>query len=158
MNGASPHHLPKHLQDFIAVCTWTFAKSYADTWPHEYIVRKNVDEELFVQLVQHIRAHGYEDLFYEKPITYFDHDGMVYLTMGSPIEKTIIINRCQKGQTYRERYKNGTLPKEPISVIDKLNNFFMRATPEEMDRFEKAMQGVLSGKMPDGSQVPDDAE
>ena len=158
MNETAPHLLPKYLQDFIAGCSWTFAKTYADTWPHEYIVRKNVDDELFVQLVQHIRAHGYEDRFYDKPITYFDHNGMVYWTMGSPIEKTIIVNRCKQEQTYRERCKNGTLPTEPISVTDKLNNFFMRATPEELDRFEKAMQGVLSGKMPDGSPVPDDAE
>jgi|LakMenEpi03Aug12_release.lakeMendotaPanAssembly.Ray.scaffolds.fasta_scaffold389784_3 hypothetical protein len=111
MKGA-PHLLPARLHEFIAQCTWTFAKSYADTWPHEYIVREKVDEGSFVELVTHIRTHGYEDRFYEKPITYFDHDDMVYWTMGSPIEKTIIINRCRKEQTFRERQKNGTLPEQ----------------------------------------------
>ena len=102
--------MPEKLQQFVASCFWTFAKTYASTWPHEYIVRERVDEGMFVLLVEHIRAHGYEDNFYAKRITYFDEDGMVYWTMGSPIEKTIIVNRCQKEQTYEYRLKNGTLP------------------------------------------------
>lgn len=112
MSEAVSHLLPKHLQEFIARCTWTFAKTYADTWPHEYIVREKVDEASFVDLVTHIRAHGYEGHFYEKLIVYFEHEGMVYWTMGSPIEKTIIINRCQKEQTYEHRLRCGTLPEQ----------------------------------------------
>lgn len=104
-------NLPLHLRDFVAASTWTFAKTYAPKWPHEYIVRERVDEALFVQLVEHIRAHGYEGKFYQKSITYFDEDGMTYWTMGEPIEKTTIINRCPKENTYEVRLKNGTLPK-----------------------------------------------
>lgn len=104
------HRLSEHLTDFISQCEWTFAKTYADTWPHEYIVRNRVDESHFVELVTLIRAHGYEERFYDKLITYFEQDGMVYWTMGFPIEKTIIVNRCRKEQTFRERLKNGTLP------------------------------------------------
>jgi len=81
-------------------------------WPHEYIVRERVDEGLFVQLVGHIRAHGYEGSFFKKRITYFDDSGLVYWTMGSPIEETIIINRCKKESTYEQRLRDGTLPKE----------------------------------------------
>jgi hypothetical protein len=80
------------------------------TWPHEYIVRERVDAALFVGLVEHIRAHGYEGKFYTKPITYFDEDGMVYWTMGAPVEETIIVNRCTKEQTYAYRLEHGTLP------------------------------------------------
>ena|SRR5579862_505188 len=112
MSDANP--LPEHLRQFVTSCQWTFAKTYADTWPHEYIVRKNVDEDLFIQLVLHIRVNGYEGSFYSKRITYFDEGGMVYWTMGSPVEKTTIVNRCKKEQTYEERFKNGKLPaKEP---------------------------------------------
>ena len=110
MNAAASHLLPKHLQEFIASCTWTFAKTYADTWPHEYIVREKVDESSFVDLVTHIRAHGYEGSFYKIRITYFDDNGLVYWTMGAPIEKTTIVNRCRKESTYEERLRNGTLP------------------------------------------------
>jgi len=57
---------------------WVFAKTYAKTWPHEYIVRDRVDEGLFVDLVEHIRANGYRANFYKKEITYYDEDGLVY--------------------------------------------------------------------------------
>ncbi|MCX6972593.1 MAG: hypothetical protein NTV93_20920 [Verrucomicrobia bacterium] len=119
MNEPPPQLLPKHLQDFIASCTWTFAKTYADTWPHEYIVREKVDEASFVDLVSHIRANGYEARFYEKSITYFDHDGMVYWTMGSPIEKTTIVNRCKNDQTYEYRLQHGTMPENTTELKKK---------------------------------------
>jgi len=102
--------LPDGLRHFVEFCPWTFAKTYAATWPHEYIVRERVDESLFVQLVEHIRAHGYEGKFYAKPITYFDDDGRVYWTMGAPVEETIIVNRCTKEQTFEYRLKHGSLP------------------------------------------------
>ena len=105
-----PVPFPDVLRAFIATSEWTFARTMPE-WPHEYIVREKVDENLFVQLVEHIRAHGYEGKFYEKPITYFDENGLVYWTMGSPIDKTIIVNRCTKEQTYEYRLRHGTLPK-----------------------------------------------
>ncbi len=79
-------------------------------WPHEYIVRGRVDERLFVQLVCHIREHGYQGTFYRKSITYFDEDGMVYWTMGAPISETIIVNRCRQEDSYEYRLLNNTLP------------------------------------------------
>lgn len=103
--------LSEPLRAFVQSCTWTFAKTYADTWPHHYIVRDRVDEGLFVQLVQHIRDHGYEASFYSRRITYFDEDGMVYWTMGSPLEDTKVVNRCRVDQTYEYRRAHGTLPK-----------------------------------------------
>jgi hypothetical protein len=105
------YELPAQLQAFISSVPWTFAKTMP-LWPHEYVVRKNVDEGIFVQLVEHIRANGYSGSFYNQPITYFDHDKMTYWTMGAPIEETIIINRCRKEDTYTERIKRGDLPEE----------------------------------------------
>ena len=55
--------LPNRLKALIDETEWTFAKTYAKTWPHEYIVRDRVDEELFVSLVRHIREHGDEGRF-----------------------------------------------------------------------------------------------
>jgi hypothetical protein len=104
--------LPRSLRAFVDFCNWTFAKTYAKTWPHEYIVRDRVDEGLFLSLVRHIREHGYEGRFYHKPITYFDEDGLVYWTMGAPIEETTIVNRCGKEQSYEYRLKHGTLPEQ----------------------------------------------
>ena len=101
--------LPSALREFIDSSHWTFAKTMPE-WPHEYIVRERVDEELFVQLVRHIRANGYEGKFYRKSITYFVEGGMVYWTMGAPLEETIIINRCRKEDSYEYRLLKGTLP------------------------------------------------
>jgi len=75
-----------------------------------YIVRERVDEDLFVRLVQHIRTYGHEENFYHKRIRYFDQDGLVYWTMGAPIDETAIVNRCKQEQTYEYRLKHGTLP------------------------------------------------
>ena len=100
---------PPHIKEFINQTKWTYARTMP-LWPHEYIVRSRVDESLFVEMVKHIRAHGYQGFFYKRPITYFDEDGMTYWTMGEPLDKTEIINRCPKENTYEERLKAGTLP------------------------------------------------
>ena len=103
--------LPSELKGFINHSKWVFAKTYAATWPHHYIKRERVDEDLFIQMVKHIRRFGYEGRFYKKKITYFEEDGYVFWTMGAPIEETTIINRCIKESTYEYRLKMGTLPK-----------------------------------------------
>lgn len=103
--------LTPDLRQFVESCRWTFAKTYAETWPHEYLVRGRVDEALFVRLVEHVRAHGYDGRFYTTPIRYFDEGGMVYWTMGAPVEETTIINRCRKEETYEYRLAQGTLPR-----------------------------------------------
>lgn len=105
-----PAPFPNDVRNFVESTVWTFAKTYAATWPHEYVVRDRVDVDQFIQLVQHIRTYGYEAKFYHKPITYFDEDGMVYWTMGAAIEETTIVNRCKKEQTYEYRLRHGTLP------------------------------------------------
>lgn len=101
--------LPDALREFIVSSQWTFAKTMPE-WPHEYIVRERVDENLFVRLVHHIRENGYGGKFYRKSITYYDDGGLVYWTMGEPLEETTIINRCRKEDTYAYRLLSGTLP------------------------------------------------
>ena len=97
------------LLAFVNEQKWVFAKTMPQ-WPHEYIVRKRVDEKLFEQLVIHIRTHGHKGRFYEKDITYYDEAGMVYWTMGAPLDETTIINRCRKEYSYEYRLRHATLP------------------------------------------------
>lgn len=97
------------IKDFIQSVPWTYAKTIPE-WPHEYIVRHKVDKDLFLEMVKHIREHGYQGFFYEKTLTYFNEAGKVYWTMGEPLEKTVVINRCKEEDTYEVRRKNGTLP------------------------------------------------
>ena len=100
---------PRELKAFVNEHGWTFAKTMPK-WPHEYLVRQCVNEGLFEQLVRHIRMHGYEGRFYDRPITYCDEAGMVYWTMGAPVAETTIINRCKPEETYASRMENDTLP------------------------------------------------
>ena len=97
------------LLAFVNEHEWVFAKTMPK-WPHEYIVRERVDEELFEQLVIHIRTYGYEGKFYRKTLIYYDEGGMMYWTMGAPLEETTIINRCREEDSYECRLQNGTLP------------------------------------------------
>ena len=79
-------------------------------WPHKYIVRDRVDEELFERLVLHIRRRGVEGRFYETTNTYYEEAGLVYWTMGAPLHATIIVNRCRSEDTYESRLARGALP------------------------------------------------
>ena len=97
--------LPKELKDFIKQQEWIFAKTYAKTWPHEYIVQERVDNDLYLKLANHIGSFGYEDYFYKTKQIYFEYNGFTYWHMEN------IINRCISENTYHEREKNGRLPK-----------------------------------------------
>lgn len=105
----TPDNFPEELRNFVGEAKWTYAKTMPE-WPHEYIVRDRSDENLFEQLVRHIRANGFEEAFYQETFIYFVEDGLRYWTMGEPIEETTIINRCSKECSYECRLKSGTLP------------------------------------------------
>lgn len=110
--------LPTPLREFVESEEWTFAKTMPE-WPHEYLVRDRVDTELFEALVRHIREHGFEGRFYQSVLTYFAEDGLLYWTMGAPIEETTIINRCREKGCYDNRLKNGTLPDDKRTHTNK---------------------------------------
>ena len=101
--------LPVGLRTFVDCESWTYAKTMPK-WPHEYIVRDRVEQELFEQLVLHILEHGREGNFYQKTLVYFEEDGLLYWTMGSPLRETAIINRCRVEDSYENRRSAGTLP------------------------------------------------
>lgn len=93
------------LKEFIRNSTWIFAKTYAQTWPHEYIVQEKVDNALFLKLADHIDRFGCEDYFYNKKQKYFEYGEYTYWHMGN------IINRCLNKDTYTQRKKDNRLPK-----------------------------------------------
>lgn len=63
-------HLTENLKNFVRNESWTYAKTMPE-WPHEYIVRRKVNEFLFIELVGYIRENGYQVAFYDKSLTYF---------------------------------------------------------------------------------------
>lgn len=96
--------ISKNIEKFIKNQDWTFAKTYAKTWPHEYIVQERVDNSLFIEFSNHINTFGYQGYFYDTIYTYFNHNEYVYWNIEN------IINRCGMKDTYEEREKRGLLP------------------------------------------------
>ena len=74
---------------------YKFAKTMPKT-PHHYTLRKTwgVGKD-FEDCVQFIRDNGDHEKFYGKEFIYYYLDGFKYWTMGSPVEKTILINRAE---------------------------------------------------------------
>lgn len=110
MIGFKMNNLPENLRKFINNVIWIYAKTYAETCPHKYIVREKVDENLFLELAKHIRENGYIGQLYNNEYVYFDYQDMVYWTMGAPINETTIINRCTRENTYAYRLAHDNLP------------------------------------------------
>ena len=96
-------YLSKELAVFIHESTWILAKTYAETWSHEYIVQERVDKDLFDKLADYIDSNGLPDYFYQKQMIYLEYDGHVYWHMEN------IINRCPPEETYTRRKAEGRL-------------------------------------------------
>lgn len=93
-----------NLKLFIENTPWVFAKTYAETWPHEYIVQERVDNDLFDKLANYIDRNGTPEYFYQKQMIYLEYDGHVYWHMEN------IINRCLPEETYSKRKAENRLP------------------------------------------------
>src|SRR5688500_12743803 len=83
------------IRDFIERQSWIFAKTFAKTSPHEYVVKGKLsaeDQKIFELFVIYIREHGVRKKYKKSFYTHLDLDGFSYWTMGAPLEITIIIN------------------------------------------------------------------
>ena len=86
---------PEQCQDALESHLWIFAKTMPDN-PHEYTLRKQWDDDLFVEVVKHIRSNGYTAYFGGRPYTQLDVGDFFYWTMGAPLGETILINRKRR--------------------------------------------------------------
>lgn len=102
--------LPDDVRQFVETAPWTFAKTYAATWPHEYVVRSDENAAMILALARHIFEHGVDGRFYSQVRKYHHEAGKVYWSMDSTPETTELVNRCAEAQTYEARLATGTLP------------------------------------------------
>ena len=82
---------------FIAKHPWKFAKTYAKTAPHEYLVLDRIPKEdhaEFMWFVGQIWQFGRKERFWRTFVTYLRIDGKKYWTMDKTIEDTDLINRA----------------------------------------------------------------
>lgn len=101
---------PDSVRSFVESTVWTFAKTYAATWPHEYVVRTPRNAPVILALARHIFEHGTDEHFYSQVRKYHHEGGKVYWSMDQTPEVTTVVNRCDEGETYEARLAAGTLP------------------------------------------------
>lgn len=76
---------------------WIFARTMPEN-PHEYTLRSEWDDDdLFCQVVEYIREHGYESWYHGRRYIQLDAGANFYWTAGAPVYMTIILNRKQIG-------------------------------------------------------------
>ncbi len=85
----------EQARKFIEEHEWVFAKTYADTFPHEYTVRKKAkDDKTFNRFIEFMRDNSKIKSFFKKEYLYCEIDGIEYWEMGRPILNTEVINRA----------------------------------------------------------------
>ena len=89
----------RKLKDFIDSQTWKFAKTMS-AMPHAYIVKENVDQELFTELALHINRYGTDREFkifkHRKIYRYWDYGDDEYWVMTDKQGNDEIINRAKR--------------------------------------------------------------
>ena len=105
-----PVPFPDEVRRFVEATSWRFAKTYAATWPHEYVVRTPENAAMILALAQHIFTHGTDGRYYAQVRPYHHEAGKVYWTMDSTAEGTQLVNRCDEAQTFEARLAADTLP------------------------------------------------
>jgi hypothetical protein len=105
--------ISEELKTFIKTTKWAFAKTYAKTWPHEWVVRNKIPENVFMEFANLITSEGYDGSFYRKKQTYYSYNGNEYWIMAAgpwAQDKTCIINRTPTELVYMSRAKNNLYP------------------------------------------------
>ena len=92
-----------HVRGFVESTSWRFAKTYAATWLHEYVVRTAENAPMILALARHIFEHGVDGRFYSQVRKYHHEGGKVYWSMAETPEGATLINRCDEDQTYEAR-------------------------------------------------------
>lgn len=105
-----PIPLPDDVRRFVESTTWKSAKTYATTWPHEYVVRTPDNALVLLAVARHVFDHGIDGRFYSQIRKYHHEGGKVYWSMDPTPEATDLINRCDEAQTYEARLAARTLP------------------------------------------------
>jgi hypothetical protein len=106
-----PTPFPDDVRSFVESTAWRFAKTYATTWPHEYVVRTADNAAMILALARHIFEHGVDGRFYGDVRKYHHEGGKVYWSMDRTPETTGLVNRCDETGTYEARLAAGTLPR-----------------------------------------------
>jgi hypothetical protein len=89
----------QQFRNFVEKFNWIFAKTYANTAPHEYIVLQKVGLEYkdeFIKIAKFIREKGFKAYYYSRLGYYYYIDDNYYWTMDEDVNDTDLINRAKR--------------------------------------------------------------
>lgn len=92
------------LKKFIDSNKWIFAKTYAKTAPHEYLVYNNLDQETqkeYDWFLEQIQQYGIDEKFYQTTFRYLYVGDMKFWVHGFEGEDRGILNRDPAGNKYK---------------------------------------------------------
>ena len=84
------------LKKFIDNNKWIFAKTYAKTAPHEYLIYDKLDEEKqkeYNWFIKQIEEKGIDEKFYQTTFRYLYFDGMKYWIHNTETREKGVLNR-----------------------------------------------------------------
>jgi hypothetical protein len=96
MMSVPSNPFPDDVRHFVEATSWRFAKTYAATWPHEYVVRDAENAPMILALAHHIFERGIEGRFFSQIRKYHQEGGKVYWSMDPTPEATTLVNRCDE--------------------------------------------------------------
>lgn len=114
---------PEDLERFRAFTQgsdWTFARTYAATAPHEYVLKRDSDWGEFEQAVRTIRLFGSPESYWNFSSVYLVTEGHRYWTMGEPLHAVPLINRDDGLRKYGNRVSPSTQTDLPVSAFDRI--------------------------------------
>lgn len=99
----------EEIRALIGRRVWVFAKTYAETLPHEYTTRKKGGtEEDFFALFDAIQAHGVDERYAGRKKKYlYPGDGWKYFTMTTSKFREHVINRQKIENDYARLRSEG---------------------------------------------------
>ena len=95
------HPFPDDVRRFVEATPWRFAKTYAATWPHEYVVQNAENAPMILALARHIFERGTEGRFFSQIRKYHHEGGKVYWSMDSTPEATDAHQPLRRGPDLR---------------------------------------------------------
>ncbi len=90
----------EQVQFVIENSRWIFAKTYANTAPHEYTLLQDADKDTFDAFVKHINSNLVKEPFYRTWFYYCYIGEYKYWTMEKVGEQCTLINRAKIENVY----------------------------------------------------------
>jgi 2-polyprenyl-3-methyl-5-hydroxy-6-metoxy-1,4-benzoquinol methylase len=115
---------------------WRFSKTSKFKNPHWYTLRENWDDDpTFDLIVNFIRNNGIEESFWNIKYICLHHNGWKYWTMGSPVDKTTLINKTFVSEQYNKiayQYENTFTDEYSLKENVVVTNMFKDIITPEM--------------------------